>query len=231
VSRTIAGTSSVSAPGERLVPRPALVVLVLLGLALLALVAAGCGAAAVSPSLTRVMVAAVTEAPLGVRDTAYSPTRPAPPLHLTDQDGRPFDLASIRGRPAFAYFGYTHCPDVCPASLAELRAAIKASGVDATVVFVTVDPARDDAAAMKQYVDRYGAGFVGLTGTQAQIAEAAGAWGISYRKLESGSATGYAMAHSAEAYLVDADGTLRHHLFFGAPAELIADRLREVAGE
>ena len=177
------------------------------------------------------MVEAVTQAPLGVRDTAYSPTRPAPPLRLTDQDGRTFDLASMRGRPVFIYFGYTHCPDVCPASLAELRAGIKASGVDATVVFVTVDPARDDAAAMKQYVNYYGAGFVGLTGTQAQIAEVAAAWGVSYRRLEPDSASAYAMAHSAEAYLVDADGTLRHHLFFGAPADLIADRLREVAGK
>ncbi len=183
-----------------------------------------------SPSATPIMVEAVTPAPLGVRDTAYGTPRPAPALHLTDQDGRPFDLASMRGKPVFVYFGYTHCPDVCPASLAELRAGIRASGVDATVVFVTVDPVRDDAAAMKQYVDYYQAGFIGLTGTEAEIAEAATDWGVSYRKLESDSASGYAMAHSAEAYLVDAEGTLRHHLFFGAPAELIADRLREVSG-
>ena len=205
-------------------------VIAMLAVALLAVVAGGCGAGVVSPSATPIMVEAVTPAPLGVRDTAYSPVRPAPALHLTDQDGRPFDLASMRGKPVFVYFGYTHCPDVCPASLAELRAGIRASGVDATVVFVTVDPVRDDAAAMKQYVDYYQAGFIGLTGTEAEIAEAATDWGVSYRKLESDSASGYAMAHSAEAYLVDAEGTLRHHLFFGAPAELIADRLREVSG-
>jgi protein SCO1/2 len=226
VSRTIAGISSSTTPGVRLARRAVPLVLVLL-----ALVAAGCVSVTGSPAVTPIMVEAVTQAPLGVRDTAYNPTRPAPPLHLTDQDGQPFDLVSMRGRPVFVYFGYTHCPDVCPASLAELRAGIKASGVDATVVFVTVDPARDEAAAMKQYVDYYEAGFVGLTGTEAQVAEAAAAWGVSYRKLESDSASGYAMAHSAEAYLVDAEGTLRHHLFFGAPAELIADRLREVAGE
>ena len=168
--------------------------------------------------------------PLGVRDTAYDPVRPAPALALTDQDGRPFDLAALRGRPFFVYFGYTHCPDVCPTSLADLRAGIKASGVDATVVFVTVDPARDDAAAMKRYVDFYASGFVGLTGSDAAIAEAAAAWGVTYRKLESDAAGGYPMAHSAEAYLVDAAGNLRHHLFFGASPELIARRLREVSG-
>lgn len=183
------------------------------------------------PSATPVMVEAITPPPLGVRTTAYAPARPAPGLRLTNQDGQPFDLASMRGRPVLVYFGYTHCPDVCPTSLTDLRAGIRASGVDATVVFVTVDPARDDAAAMKQYVDYYAAGFIGLTGTETEIAEAAADWGISYRKLESDAASGYAMAHSAEAYLVDAQGTLRHHLYFGTPAELIAERLREVAGE
>jgi protein SCO1/2 len=200
-------------------------------LALVSLVAtAGCGATGGSPAATPVMVEAITMAPLGVRETAYDPVRPAPALTLTDQDGRPFDLTSMRGKPVFVYFGYTHCPDVCPTSLADLRAGIRDSGIDATVVFVTVDPARDDAAAMKRYVDYYGAGFIGLTGTDAAIAEATAAWGVSYRKLEPDPAGGYAMAHSAEAYLVDAAGNLRHHLFFGASAELIARRLREVAG-
>jgi protein SCO1/2 len=152
-------------------------------------------------------------------------------LALTGHDGKPRTLADFRGKAVVLFFGYTHCPDVCPTSLTDLRAGIRASGVDATVVFVTVDPARDDAAAMKQYVDYYAAAFIGLTGTETEIAEAAAAWGISYRRLESGSAAGYAMAHSAEAYLVDAEGTLRHHLFFGTPVELIAERLREVAGK
>ena len=178
---------------------------------------------------TPVFVETVTQAPLGARDTAYDPPRPAPPLRLTDGNGQPFDLDSLRGRPVFVYFGYTHCPDVCPTTLADLRAGIKASGTDATVVFVTVDPARDDAAAMKQYADYYDAGFIGLTGTAEEIAAAAGAWGVSYERLPSESASGYAMAHSTDSYLVDADGQLRHHVFFGAPADLVADLLREVA--
>jgi protein SCO1/2 len=176
------------------------------------------------------MVEAITQPPLGVRDTAYEPPRPAPPLRLTDQVGRRFDLASLQGSPVFVYFGYTHCPDVCPTTLADIRAGIRQAGVDAKVVFVTIDPDRDDAAAMKRYTDFYGAGYTGLTGTAAQIAEVASAWGVSYRKLPSESATGYPMAHSSETYLLDARGRLRHHLFFGAGADLIARRLREVAG-
>ena len=127
-------------------------------------------------------IEAVTQPPMGSRETAYDPPRPAPTLRLTDGEGRPFDLASLRGSPVFVYFGYTHCPDVCPTTLADLRAGIKEAGIEAKVVFVTIDPARDDAAAMKQYTDYYQAGYIGLTGTAAQIAEAAAAWGVSYRQ-------------------------------------------------
>jgi protein SCO1/2 len=205
---------------------------VLAVLSILAVVVTACGERAVAnPWPTPVFVEAVTQAPLGSRETAYEPPRPAPALRLTDQDGRPFDLASLRGRPVFVYFGYTHCPDVCPTTLADLRAGIKEAGVDAGVVFVTIDPARDDAAAMKQYTGYYGAGYTGLTGTADEIAQAAEAWGVSYQQLPSDSASGYAMAHSTDAYLVDGKGQLRHHLFYGAGADLVADTLREVAGQ
>jgi protein SCO1/2 len=191
-------------------------------------VVAGCAAATPSPGWTP--VPAATPAQLGVRETAYEPPRPAPELRLTDQDGVPFDLASLRGGPVLVYFGYTHCPDVCPATLADVRDALELVDEPVGVVFVTVDPSRDDAAAMKQYVGYYGSDFVGLTGTEDEIAAAAAAWGVSYTRLESASASGYAMAHSTDTYLVDADGMLRHHLFFGASPELIADRIRDVAG-
>jgi len=201
----------------------------MLALALMAaVIVAACGGAGGAPIPEA--VPGITAPPLGVRDTAYDPPRTAPDLVLTDQDGQPFDLASLRGAPVFVYFGYTHCPDVCPTTLADLRAAIRLTDIPARVVFVTVDPARDDAAAMKQYTDWYASGFIGLTGTEAEIAAVATSWGVSYRRLDSSSAAGYAMSHSTDTYLVDGDGMLRHHLFFGASAELIAERLREVAG-
>ena len=168
--------------------------------------------------------------PLGVRETAYDPPRAAPALRLTNQDGRAFDLASLRGEPVLVYFGYTHCPDVCPTTLSDIRDALRLLDRPVGVVFVTIDPARDAAAAMKQYVDYYQSGFVGLTGSEAEIAAAADAWGVSYARLDSSSASGYAMAHSTDTYLVDGEGMLRHHLFFGAGPELIAEKIREVAG-
>ncbi len=200
-----------------------------IGLVLVLLSLAGCAAAAPSPSI--VMLAPnSTQAAMGVRDTVYNPPRPAPALQLTDQDGKPFDLTSLRGTPAFVYFGYTHCPDVCPTTLADLRAAIQAANLPAKVVFVTVDPARDTAPAMKQYVDAYQAGFIGLTGSAQQIATAAAAWGVQYQQGPVDSLGDYPMIHSTDVYLVDPSGMLRNHIFFGASSALIGQLLHTVSG-
>jgi protein SCO1 len=174
----------------------------------------------------------VSPTPEGMdRDSAIRPAVAAPALRLTDQEGRPFDLAQLRGEPVLVFFGYTHCPDVCPTNLADVRDALKLVDQQVGVVFVTIDPARDDAAAMKQYVDYYQAGYRGLTGTDDEIRAAAGAWGISYAKVESDSASGYAMAHTADTFLVDAEGRLRHRIWFGAGPEIIADRINGLAAE
>jgi len=174
----------------------------------------------------------VSPTPVGLgRDTTVRPAAPAPPLRLTDGEGRPFDLASLRGRPVLVFFGYTHCPDVCPTNLADVRDALKLVDGKVGVVFVTVDPARDDAAAMRQYVDYYQSGFVGLTGTDDEIRAAAGAWGVSYAKVETGSAAGYAMAHTADTFLVDAEGRLRHRIWFGAGPEIIGARVNGLSTE
>jgi protein SCO1 len=198
--------------------------------AMVASVLAACGGSSGTPMPSVVMAEAVTMPPIGSRETVVDPPVEAPPLVMIDQDGKPFDLESLRGSgPVFVYFGYTHCPDVCPTTLADIRAGIKEAGVPATVVFVTVDPARDDAPAMKQYTGYYGEGYIGLTGTAVQVARAAADWGVSYRQLPSDSSNGYAMAHSTEAYLLDADLMLRHRIFFGAGSDLIAEKLLDVA--
>jgi protein SCO1/2 len=198
-------------------------------LAATAVALAGCGAGAPTPSVI-MLDPASPQAAMGERDTAYSPVRPAPELKLTDQTGQPFDLASLHGTPVFVYFGYTHCPDICPTTLVDLRTAIKAANLPAKVVFVTVDPARDTPAAMQMYLDAYKAGFIGLTGTDAQIAAAAAAWGVSYRAEPADSAGNYAMSHTTDVYLVDGQGMLRNHIFFGAGTQLIDDLLRQASG-
>jgi protein SCO1 len=174
----------------------------------------------------------VSPTPEGMdRDTAVRPLAPAPPLRLTDQDGRSFDLADLRGTPVLLSFGYTHCPDVCPATLADMRDALKLVDGPVRIVFVSVDPARDDVATMKQYVGYFGEGYIGLTGSEDEVARVAGDWAIQYAQVDTGSASGYAVAHTADAFLVDAEGRLRHQIWFGAGPEVIADRVNGLAAE
>ena len=80
---------------------------------------------------------------------AYAEAIPAPPLELTDQDGQPFALASQRGRPVLVFFGYTHCPDVCPVTVGLVSEVLAAVGEGPRAVFTSIDPERDDPAAMK----------------------------------------------------------------------------------
>jgi protein SCO1/2 len=174
----------------------------------------------------------VSPTPEGMdRDTAVRPLAPAPALRLTGQDGQPFDLADLAGTPVLLSFGYTHCPDVCPATLADMRDAVKLVDGPVRVVFVSVDPSRDDVATMKQYVGYFGEDFIGLTGAEDEVARAAGDWGIQYAQIDTGSASGYAVAHTADAFLVDAEGRLRHKIWFGAGPEVIADRVNGLADE
>jgi protein SCO1/2 len=186
------------------------------------------GPPAATPGGGAIAWPAATPDPLK-RPTAIVPVLPAPSLALTDQDGQPFDLASVRGTPALVFFGYTHCPDVCPTTLADVRDAVKRSPVPVRVVFVTIDPARDDPAALKQYLSFYDAGFIGLTGSAAEIRRAADAWGVQYARMDNGSANGYAMAHTADAFLVDAAGRLRDRIWFGAGPEVFLDRITSLA--
>jgi protein SCO1/2 len=162
---------------------------------------------------------------------AYAPVRAAPPLELTDQDGRPFTLSSLRGRPVLVFFGYTHCPDVCPVTVGIVSQAVAAAGDGPRVVFASIDPERDDVAAMKTYLRYLPAAFIGLSGGVQDTRRNADAWGVKYAKIEQGSPGGYAMAHTADVFLVDAAGRLRAHFPFGTQAEPIAASLTSLLAE
>jgi protein SCO1/2 len=118
---------------------------------------------------------------------------------LTTHEGRPFSSDSLGGRPYVLFFGFTHCPDVCPTTLLEMSNHLEALGRDAdrlAVLFVTVDPERDTAEHLKAY----------LAGSPAQIAAVARAYRAFYEKVAT--STGYTMNHSASLFLVDAKGSL-----------------------
>jgi protein SCO1 len=134
---------------------------------------------------------------------------PGGPFTLVDQDGKSVDQRVLDGKWSIVFFGYTYCPDVCPTTLTTLGKAMDALGPkakDAQVVFITVDPARDTPAALKTYLSSrvFPKNILGLTGTQAQIAQVAKAYAVFYQKEGSGS--DYTMDHSTALYIMDPQG-------------------------
>ncbi len=157
-------------------------------------------------------------------------TPPAGALALTTDAGAPFDLTSLRGAPVLVYFGYTHCPDVCPATTGVLAKVLRSAPAPVHVVFVTVDPERDSAPILHAYLSYLPDGFTGLTGTSTAIRAAADGYGVEYERVDTGSASGYAMAHTADVFLVDAAGRLAYRFPFGTDAATIAAALAGSGG-
>jgi protein SCO1/2 len=147
-------------------------------------------------------------------DGLVLPSRAAPAFTLTDQTGQPWNLASQRGERIALYFGYTHCPDDCPMTLAKLSHAIAelgAAGRNAEIVFVTVDPRRDTPARLTSYVRHFhGARIVGLTGTPAQLQRVYAAYHVWARRAPASNPKGgYDVEHASPVFLIDANGDLR----------------------
>jgi protein SCO1 len=130
------------------------------------------------------------------------------PFQLTDQAGQSVTDQNLKGRPTLIFFGFTHCPDVCPTSLFEISEVLRAMGKDADKVnawFVSVDPERDTAAAMKEYLASFDPHLKGLTGNPEAIAKVISSYRVYARKvpLKDGD---YTMDHTALVYLMDKDG-------------------------
>ena len=129
---------------------------------------------------------------------------------LTDHTGRPVTEADFAGRWQLVFFGYTTCPDVCPMTLAYMASVLDLLGDRADRVaplFITVDPVRDTVPVMAEYVAAFHPRLVGLTGTEAQIAEAAQNFRVFYEKMPDAAAPdGYLMAHSGHIYLMNPEG-------------------------
>jgi len=129
------------------------------------------------------------------------------PFRLTSHESKPFTDTDLKGKPFVVFFGFTHCPEVCPTTLYDLTQDLASLGSDADklrVAFITVDPAQDTPELMKTYLSSFDPRIVGLTGTEEEIAAAAKAYKIYYRKVPTDS--GYTMDHSATVFLMDSKG-------------------------
>ena len=150
----------------------------------------------------------------------FNPAREAPDFSVRGSDGAPLTLSRYRGKVVVLGFGYTHCPNVCPVTLAVLAQAhrkLGALGSQVQVIYLTVDPERDSADRLKQYLASFDPAFVGGTGTPSQMADVRKSYGVTAEKLGTGS--DYAVAHSSYVYLITREGKLRALMPFGHKAD------------
>ncbi|MEK7316567.1 MAG: SCO family protein [Candidatus Eisenbacteria bacterium] len=151
----------------------------------------------------------------------YDPPRPAPALRLTDAEGTDFDLANQRGRVILVFFGFTECPDICPATFqrwARVRAALGPDTSRVRFVFVSIDPEKDSPAITAEYARKFDPSFVGLSGTVAEIGEVALAWGVSEDR-----------AHTTQVFVVNPQGLIPWGYGRSASVEEIVRGIRTLA--
>ncbi len=140
-------------------------------------------------------------------------------------------LTDFRGKVVAVFFGYTQCPDVCPTTLADFAEVRRRLGADADklqVVFVTLDPERDTAAVLSQYVPAFDPSFVALYGTAGETAETAKEFKVFYMKVPGKTATSYTLDHTAGTYVFDKDGRIRLFIRHGTPVDDITADVRRL---
>jgi len=148
---------------------------------------------------------------------------------LTDQTNAVVTAETLKGKYSLVYFGFTHCPDICPLSLSVMTQALNIAGPmaeDVVPVFITVDPERDTVSVMADYAANFHPRMLALTGSLEQVREAASAWRV-YFKKSNPTADGYMMDHSGYVYLMDRELKYVMHFKSDATAEQMAARLRQ----
>ena len=140
--------------------------------------------------------------------TSYPAPRVLPQFSLVDAHGMPTTPGTLGGHPTLVFFGFTHCPDVCPLTLALLSSVQKRASIpNLKVAFITVDPERDTPAQVGAYVASFGADFIGLTGTSPEILKATRGFGVAAARVELAGG-GYTMDHSAAVFALDSQARI-----------------------
>ena len=150
---------------------------------------------------------------------------------LTDQDGKEFNSNMMKGRLSLVYFGFTYCPDICPTSLQKLSnvlSTLEKYQIDILPIFITVDPARDTPALMKEYIGHFHPKFIGLNADETTLKKVADLYKVFYAKAENQNhAEGkYMIDHSSFVYLMDKNGKYMKHFYMSSTPEEIIDYIR-----
>jgi protein SCO1 len=179
------------------------------------------------PALVLAALPAVAPEAAELKAGVFEPARQAPDFSLPASDGSDLNLKRFRGKVVVLGFGFTSCPDVCPVTLAILAQARRKLGdlaEDLQVVYITVDPGRDDAKQMRKYLAAFDPTFIGGTGTDEQLAAVREEYGIIAKKQVEGD--NYTFAHSSYTYLIDRNGKLRALMTYGHSADDFAHDFR-----
>ncbi|MCZ7542680.1 MAG: SCO family protein [Anaerolineae bacterium] len=158
--------------------------------------------------------------------TVYDPPHDVGDFTLTRHTGEPFRLSDLRGRMALLFFGFTHCPDVCPNTMAtfvRVKDALGEQTEAVAFVFISVDRARDTPEVLAAYLDQFDPGFIGLTGDEADLRRIGEDYDLYFaRRASGGSGDDYMVDHTAASFLLDQEGRLVMAFPYGTRAEDIA---------
>jgi protein SCO1/2 len=152
------------------------------------------------------------------------------PFHLVDQNGRTVTNTQLEGKWLLVYFGYTHCPDACPTALNNIALALQDLGAkrgEVRPVFITIDPERDTPQALKDYVSAFDAPILALTGTAAEVAQAANNYRVYYAKHPEPGGD-YSMDHTSVIYVMDPKGRFTTSFTGEDPPDQMAERLKKL---
>ena len=179
--------------------------------------------------LTALLVACQQGSSASFIGTDLTGTQFGKPLSLTDHTGKLRNMNDFKGKVVVLFFGYTHCPDVCPTTMSDLKQTMKLLGDkadDVQVLFVTVDPERDTQEVLAQFVPGFDPRFIGLRGTVEEVAANLSEYKVYAAKVSEPGKSGYTMDHSAGVYVFDKTGAPRIYLGYGEKPENIAHDLR-----
>jgi len=152
-------------------------------------------------------------------------------LNLTDHTGKPRTLIDFKGKVVALFFGYTHCPDVCPTTMFDLKQTMKLLGPHADevqVLFVTLDPERDTQEVLAQFVPSFDNRFIGLRGNEQETAITTTTFKIYAKKVEAQGTGGYTVDHSAGMYVFDKEGKIRLYIEYGQKPADIANDIKKI---
>ena len=151
-------------------------------------------------------------------------------VHLIDHNGQPFNRTTLKNKPSLLFFGFTNCPEICPTTLANLSEITKevTSSVDAiNIIFVTLDPKRDNKEHLKDYVQYFDKNIIGITGDKKEIKKFAENWGVFYETVKT-SNNNYTLNHTATVFMIDELGNFRGTISWGENEASIIQKINNL---